>query len=109
MAAREASAIRASISKWATKISSSAPIATANSSCALARNAIEQRARQERRPPLPRRRLGLPLPRLSRPAATLAKIGWTADRRRLRLLQHALETAAGFARRRQADASRGDF
>ena len=60
-------------------------------------------------PPSPDRRLGLHLPRLSRAAAADPQVRRSADRRRRRVLQHAVEIHRGSARRRRADPCRGDL
>ena len=63
--------------------------------------------RQERRPRLSGRRLGLHFPRLSRAAAAQPQVGRPAAQRRARLLQHAVEAVARHEAGGQADPSRG--
>ena len=61
------------------------------------------------RPSLSDRRLGLSVPRLSRPAAADPQVRRPARRRGVRLLQHAVEAAGGHEGRRSAHPSGGDL
>src|ERR1700744_2705991 len=101
-------AIRASIWKWATRVSWNAPIAIAASCCVTVPDTIIDRT-EKRRPSLSDRWLGLSFPRLSRLAAFDPQIRWPAHRGGVGLLQHAVEAAGGYEVRRCAQPSGGDL
>src|SRR5579859_4801736 len=99
MAAAVLWAIPKSIWKWGMRISWSAPIATGalcSKRAPLHMGLVIIERPEKGGPSLPGRRLGLSVPRLSRPAAVDAQIRRAAGRGRVRLLQHVVEAVGGY-------------